>query len=162
MKQKLAEQDVLERYCDRPDGKYPTPSSGLFTLGPPDMAVKDIEVRTGARKIVSWRVPYQRFAIVDEEADEIALCPTPGTEQEVSRDRAWNRARITNGLQSREMYDCKRGLFLPVDLFAPDLSARAVAEVLQTHKAYPVRGAYLRSYVAVCRKLGDEPYLPEE
>lgn len=46
MKQKLTEQDVLESYCDKPDGKYPAPSA-LFTLGPPDMPVMDIEVQTG-------------------------------------------------------------------------------------------------------------------
>jgi hypothetical protein len=68
--------DTLRIYCKRPDGKYPAPND-LFTSGPPDLPIKDIEVETKSykdhqekthqekthqEKTASWHYPYERFA----------------------------------------------------------------------------------------------------
>jgi hypothetical protein len=62
--------DILRIHCKRPDGKYPAPND-LFTLGPPDLPIKDIEVETKSykghqtthqEKTASWHYPYERFA----------------------------------------------------------------------------------------------------
>ena len=68
--------DTLRTYCKRPEGNYPPPTD-VFTLGPPDLPVKSIEVKTknhgslpGRRdqsKTASWYYPYKRLAA--EERD---------------------------------------------------------------------------------------------
>jgi hypothetical protein len=59
------------------------------------------------------------------------------------------------------------GLPQPVDLPSADIRSflgktGTIDDVLKTQEAYPVRGAYRHYYIAVCRRLGDEPFLPEE
>jgi hypothetical protein len=70
MKLKLKVLDTLRVYCTRPDGNYPAPAD-IFTLGPPDMPVKSIEVKsiqsnrsgkTYRSKTVLWFYPYKRLA----------------------------------------------------------------------------------------------------
>ena len=45
MKLELKVLDTLRTYCSRPDGKYPAPVD-VFTLGPPDLPIESIEVKT--------------------------------------------------------------------------------------------------------------------
>jgi hypothetical protein len=56
--------DILRSHCVRQVGFYPAPAE-VFILGPPDMPVKDIEVKinpptTGTKslKVASWWLPY--------------------------------------------------------------------------------------------------------
>jgi hypothetical protein len=71
MKLELRVLDTLRNYCKRPDGKYPAPTD-LFKLGPPDMAVESIAVKTVSWpvkgrnysiKYISWHYPYDRLAL---------------------------------------------------------------------------------------------------
>lgn len=73
MKFELTALDTLRKYCQRPDGKYEPPTD-VFTLGPPDLPVKSIEVessqtesggRTRQFKKASWSYPYKKLAIED-------------------------------------------------------------------------------------------------
>ena len=48
MKLELKALATLQTYCSRPDGQYPPPAD-LFTLGPPEMPVKSIEVETNSK-----------------------------------------------------------------------------------------------------------------
>jgi hypothetical protein len=70
MRFELAALHTLQNYCNkRPDGNYPPPTD-VFTLGPPDLPIKDIEVKSSQTKLgqfksANWRYPYKRFAIED-------------------------------------------------------------------------------------------------
>jgi hypothetical protein len=64
MKFELKVLDTLRSHCARPVGFYTAPAE-VFTLGPPDMSVKEIEVRliplagtNHSVKVVSWWLPY--------------------------------------------------------------------------------------------------------
>jgi hypothetical protein len=114
--------DTLRTYCKGPDGKYPPPTD-VFTLGPPDLPVKSIEVKTknyeslpsrkDQYKTASWYYPYKRLAT--EELDgtfhqwEFYLVCKYGhqDEWELFKDK---QAEITNGERARQLFDCKRGL----------------------------------------------------
>ena len=70
MKLGLKVLDTLRTYCNDPDWKYPAPTD-LFTLGPPDMPIRSIEVTSSQTqlagrnypfKMVSWPYPYTRLA----------------------------------------------------------------------------------------------------
>ena len=57
--------ETLRTYCKHPDGKYPAPTD-LFTLAPPDLPVKSIEVKTETKdqyKAVSWYYPYKNIGL---------------------------------------------------------------------------------------------------
>ena len=71
MKLELKAFATLQLYCARADGKYPAPAD-VFVLGPPDLPVENIEVKTNQTKFagriyphktVSWDYPYKRLAI---------------------------------------------------------------------------------------------------
>jgi hypothetical protein len=62
MRFKLKVLDTLHSHCSRSVGSYPAPAD-VFTLGPADMPVKEIEVREFTNnnyryKVASWWLPY--------------------------------------------------------------------------------------------------------
>ncbi len=139
--------DTLRTYCKGPDGKYPPPTD-VFTLGPPDLPVKSIEVktknyessagRTDQYKTASWDYPYKRFA--HEERDgtffqwEIVLTCKYGHQNEWDLYRE-KRAEITNGERARQLFDCKRGLH---DFFGvPFIDGREPSAALMQKMMHP-------------------------
>ncbi len=107
--------DALRAYCRRPDGKY-SASTDVVTLGPPDLPIENIEVISSSDHLVKdvfWSYPYTRLAT---QFDSGKILPHQGhlqckwptkTEERLYSER---RARITNGLRDKELFDCKRGL----------------------------------------------------
>jgi hypothetical protein len=112
--------DTLRTFCKRPDGNYPAPTD-LFTLGPPDLQTKNIEVRSsrtkaGQFKSVSWFYPYKRLAM--EDAGDFSQSETyfpckDGAQPNADEGDLYLKQRrsITNGRQNKELFDCKRGLW---------------------------------------------------
>jgi hypothetical protein len=166
MKLELKVLDTLRTYCKRPDGKYPAPTD-LFTLGPPDLPIKSIEVesksysplpgRTYQFKKASWSYPYKRLAV--ERHGEFwqgwgsLVCK--------NRDRSeWElyaeqRTSITNGQRNKELFDCKRGL--RGDLPLEDVDPALIPTNQVTPQTY---GDQL--YSGICLRVMHElPYSPE-
>jgi hypothetical protein len=166
MKLELKVLATLRTYCARADGEYPAPAD-VFTLGPPDMPVVSIEVKSGQLKTVDktyqtkhafWSFPYVR----------LALNPRGGLEQypisfhcknifQTEEQEYWeSRALIMNGIQSKSLYDCKRGLhgsFVRLD----DDPSKAVTGF--------VRNGSMASkfYLSVCQAVTHEaPYVSPE
>jgi hypothetical protein len=121
MKLELKVLSALGGYCDRVDGKYPAPTD-VFTLGPPDMPVESIEVKSGQTnvagrtfpfKTISWSYPYLKIALkfenhpAQQQSTSLA-CNQSGKAEEVLYEQ--RRTFIMNGLRSKELFDCKRGL----------------------------------------------------
>ncbi len=113
--------DNLRSYCKRPDGSYPPPAN-LFTLGPPDLPLKDVEVkssqtqsvgRTRYFKSATWAYPYKRLAIEDHGKflpDEAYFFCKDGTATDEWELYLKKRAPIINGTREKELFDCKRAL----------------------------------------------------
>src|SRR5271169_2866158 len=78
-------------------------------FGPPDMPVKNIEVRTDETppliKRVVWYYPYKRLQPYAGLFD----CKYGNRTEKDLYSEAWSG--ITNGVRSKELYDCKRGLW---------------------------------------------------
>ncbi|MEH2498975.1 hypothetical protein V1294_005454 [Bradyrhizobium sp. AZCC 1678] len=156
MKQQLKSLGILKSYCDRPDGKYPAPAD-LLQLGQPDLPIEQIEVKsrqtkasgmTYPFKMVSWKYPYVRLA-----HPAYLHCKQWGRSESELYMESHNL--IANGLRTKELYDCKRGLsgsFMHDD---DDLSKAFTAPVRKGTNG-------LAWYRAVCRAVTqEEPYLPE-
>jgi hypothetical protein len=103
--------DTLRSHCARPLGFYTAPAE-VFTLGPPDVPVKEIEVGsrpavagiTGPYKLVSWWLPYfKTMAGTGAEYRSYRCDPGPYLETEA-------RNVILNGTKSKTLYDCNRAL----------------------------------------------------
>ena len=162
MKLELRTLDTLRTYCARPDGKYAAPAN-LFALCTPDMPVKHIELQTSqpnqsgqTNKSVFWYYPYKRLASRAmgrlEERFIYLFCRSESeTEAQLYMEQ---RARITNGSRTQQLFDCRRGLaglFLQED---NDLS-EAITTVVS-----PQTNAE-KYYLRVCRAVMHEvPYLP--
>jgi len=148
MKYKLTAFDTLQKFCTRTAKKYPVPVE-IFTLGPPDMQIENIEVKvTPSRKIVWWSDPYQRLAAKTPgglvQNFDVVFCDQT---QE-------SRSEITNGLQSKELFDCKRGL-VGFFLDANDDPAQAIPYFVSPG----TRG--FRHYLSVCYSVTHEvPFQP--
>lgn len=156
MKQQLKSLGVLKNYCGQRDGKYPAPAD-LLQLGPPDLPIEQIEVKssqtkaggmTYAFKMVSWKHPYVRLA-----NPAYLHCKQWGRSENDLYVESHNL--IANGLRTKELYDCKRGLsgsFMHDD---DDISKAFTAPVRKDTNG-------LAWYRAVCRAvMQEEPYLPE-
>jgi hypothetical protein len=147
--------NTLRTYCEYSDGKYPAPPD-LFVLGPPDLPVQQIEVkssgtRAGAFKYVQWEYPYRRYII---RVSGQANCKR-GDETEATLFRE-AYAAIVNGVQSKELYDCKRGLH---GGFADDDDPPAKAITGPVRKG--TNGLAL--YQTICRAvMHEEPYAPPD
>jgi hypothetical protein len=109
MKFELEVLGALRSYCARPRGRYPAPAH-VFTLGPPDMPVKSIEVN-GASAI--WFYPYKKLAAnTTGGLQEIPYFLFCRSETETAIQLYLEaRSEIANGRRSKELYDCKRGLW---------------------------------------------------
>jgi hypothetical protein len=156
---KLTALRILKSYCGRPDGKYAPPPE-LFTLGPPDMTVEKIEVKTqpGSKpfKNAMWRLPYRRLAFnfPDGPQENISFfdCEGPRVES-VDKEYAGISSIIMNGIASKELYDCRHGImgyFADTD----DPPLKAITGV-------NITGAHLDVYVRLCATIvGGLPYMP--
>jgi hypothetical protein len=156
--------EILRPYCKKRDGDYDAPAA-LFRLGTPDLAIERIQVRSKTATIagkkyptkqVLWEFPYDRLAIHHKDGQVEAFpswvdCQSPL----MSPDELYleTRSAIMNGIQVKEMYDCRRfvmGMFLDTS----DPSSKAVIMA--------PRGGYVRFYLAVCQAVtGKAPYLPQ-
>src|SRR5258708_2417128 len=139
--------NTLRTYCARPAGEYPAPAD-LLTLGPADRPVKSVEVRGAqtrtTRKIITWEYPYTRLR------NGIFLLGC-GRQDQLDKQRL-----ITNGIQTRELFDCRRGL---AGTFLDAIDNGNPSNVLTA----PVRpNTYLETYyLGVCYAVMHErPYLP--
>lgn len=148
---------TLRTYCARADGQYSAPSD-LLTLGPPDMPIKNIEVRrdvtrTAGRvypfKMVSWSYPYKRLA---QHSGFLHCKQFNRREDDLYFE---TRALIVNGIRSKSLYDCKRGLWGPMINEDNDPTKAITSPVAKGTRAFEY-------YLAVCRAVTREaPYMPE-
>lgn len=101
---KLAALDTLASYCSRDPGQYPVPKN-LLSLGLPTSPVKDIDVAEPSTndKLVTWPDPYNEneFFILLACHDNKPLEPLYKRQ----------RADIFNGSRSKELFDCRNGLY---------------------------------------------------
>jgi hypothetical protein len=157
MKFQLKVLETLRTFCRAPAGKYSIPPE-VFTLGPPDMPVENVEVRSQDDfKMASWRLPYRRLSLISDGV------PTEGfsflhckqwdqTEEQLYQDQ---RGMITNGLRTRYLFDCKRGLW-GMFLHENDDPAKVITGFVR-------HGSRMeREYFQVCyRVMGEVPHLPD-
>ena len=155
MRLELKALEALRDYCALADGLYPAPTD-LLTLGAPDLPVESIEVKSGQSeivgpyKVVIWRYPYKRLASVFGKRLD---CNPDGTINEFYYSKSL--ALITNGLRSREVFDCKQGLWGPIWRDEED-PAKAILYVLQKDTAA------FGLYRTVCQAVTNEtPYVPQ-
>jgi hypothetical protein len=163
MKLELKALATLRTYCGRADGKYPAPAD-LLTLGPPDMPIESIEVKSSQSKLagktypfkmVSWSYPYKRIALGSTELQYPAFLHCKQFDQTEDQSYSEARALVMNGNRTKYLYDCKRGLdgiFLNED----DDPKKAL-----TH--FVSKGTYaFEHYQAACLAVTHEaPYMPE-
>jgi hypothetical protein len=152
--------DALRSYCDRPAGEYPPPTA-LFTLGPPDLPIKDIVVvshQENSSKNISWPYPYARLATETNQG----TVPKYGfhsckNDRERTDEFVGHRALIMSGLRTKQLFDCKRGIvghFLPGEHEEKDLPRYTVVVRPQSSEG--------RHYREVCQQVTHEkPYSPE-
>lgn len=154
MKFELEVLGVLRSYCAYPSGKYPAPAH-VFTLGPPDMPVKSIKVN-GASAM--WFYPYKRLAAHTtgglQEIPHFLFCRSE-TETAIQLYLE-ARSEITNGRRSKELYDCKRGLWgLFFSLEDNDDPAKVVTGFIS-------KGTVgYEHYIRVCYSVAHEWYEPK-
>jgi hypothetical protein len=163
MRLRLAALDTLRSYCMRPDGKYKPPIE-LFTLGKPDLPVEEIEVKSqwdalsGKKfKTATWDLAYRRLArdLATAPKEDFAFIRCEGWGASLDESYLEARSWLTNGSQTKVLYDCKRsvmGFFRSKD--------DSLSNVITTTN---IRGAYFDGYLRLCRKLtGHMPYIPPE
>jgi hypothetical protein len=142
--------NILRAYCARPVGKYPAPAD-LFSLGPPDMPVKQIEVsRAADGKTLIWYYPYKRLG--DGTRLSFLICRGSKTEAHYFLEL---RAEITNGSRRKQMFDCKRGLS---GLFFNEHDDPSKAITSFVKPGTVGEDQYARVCLAVMNEM---PYLPE-
>jgi hypothetical protein len=148
MKFELKVLKTLRTYCEYSDGKYPAPSD-LFVLGPPDLPVQQIEVESSGtrRKHVQWEYPYSRY--IGHVSGQANCKRGDDTEAKLFMEIY---TLIVNGAQSKELFDCKRGL-LGTFFFEgePPVSRPVEKDTYGFH-----------FYKDVCRAvMHEEPYAPD-
>jgi hypothetical protein len=157
MKLKLKVLAMLRTYCSRADGKYPAPTADVFTLGPPDMPVQNIEVRSAQSnqfKMVSWSYPYERLALSSGQYPAFLHCKQ--INQTEDHLYAEQRALVLNGLRTKRLYDCKRAVWGQFQHEDDELS-KIVTGIVR------IRSMAFKYYLSVCRAVTHEtPYVPEE
>jgi hypothetical protein len=150
MKFELNALKILRNYCPRPDGNYPAPTE-LLQLGPPDLPVEQIEVAEHgpSRKLVSWKYPYRRMSVVTKLALQ---CKAEGRTGDDLFSEHHNL--IANGLRTKEIFDCKRGLSGLFDDEHDDPSKVIISPVVPGSNGE-------ENYLAICPAvMRQEPYLP--
>jgi hypothetical protein len=167
--------DTLRAYCKRPDGKYPPPNA-VFTLGQPDLPIKNIEVESSVsrasvsgryqQKIASWSYPYKRLS--SEDRGEFSQEHTFFACKDLGQDE-WDlykekRAAITNGERTRALFDCKRGVWdnYGVPFFGgEEPSEELMQEMMHPDRVKPHTVGH-QIYHTICLKVTHEtPYSPE-
>jgi hypothetical protein len=148
--------DTLRDYCARPYGKYP-PSPDLLMLGPPDMPVQNIEVKSielpygppSPTKYVEWKYPYRKLALLNYPASMGLHCDS------VSHEYSEVRNLYINGVRAKKLYDCRRGLegnFSDVN----DDPTKAIVGFV------PKGTVASEYYLTVCRAVThEEPFVPK-
>jgi hypothetical protein len=174
MKFELKVLDALRSDCKRPDGNYPAPTT-LFTLGPPDLPTKDIDVKSsqtkyGQYKSAGWEYPYKRFAIEDRgefsQKEATFFCKDGISRKDEGELYLKQRRSITNGKQNKELFDCKRGLwgdFVTIDVeaseparFWPSDPAQVNVNVVRPHSYVDLW------YQGICLNvMHEKPYSPD-
>jgi hypothetical protein len=173
MKFELRALDTLRRYCKRPDGNYPPPTE-VFTLGPPDLPTKTIDVKSSQTKLgqfksATWHYPYKRFALEDPGEfvqEEAYFFCRDGTRADEGDLYLKQRAQITNGRKTKELFDCKRSLrgdFVTLDeepgeadRFWPPDPAKVQMDIVRPHSYGDLY------YQGIClRVMHEKPYSPE-
>jgi hypothetical protein len=140
-------------YCARVDGNYPV-SKDLFTLGPPELIVEGITVKSKVSenkttyKSVEWYSPYKRL----EHYPIFLTCKQfDRTEDDLYVE---HRNLITNGVRSIDLYDCKRGLYGWSPFEDENPANTLVYPVPKNTLAFEI-------YLSVCKAVTHEaPYLP--
>jgi hypothetical protein len=154
MRFELGALDTLRNYCARVDGKYPVPAN-VFTLGPPDMPVQNIDVAsnpTNSDKRILWSYPYKRLTVHDlGQTITVLSCNLASKKEDLSY--FWKaKAMITDGTRQKSLFDCKRGL---MGFYLYDKEDALTDFVLKGTQAF-------EEYRSVCRAVTHEaPYLPE-
>jgi hypothetical protein len=154
MKFELDALDILRTYCARADGKYPAPAN-VFTLGPPDMPVQNIDVAsnpTNLAKRILWYYPYKRLAVPGlGQTLTVLSCNLASETEDLSY--FWKaKAMITDGTRQKSLFDCKRGL---MGFYLYDKEGALTDFVPKGTQAF-------EEYRSVCRAVTHEaPYLPE-
>lgn len=165
MKLELKVLSTLRTYCSRPDGEYPAPTD-VFTLGRPDMPVKNVEVitkqtqlagKTYPFKMISWSYPYMKLARKSQGQTEQSLAFLHCKQWDETEEKLYSehRAAITNGFRSKELFDCKRGQ-TGMFIHEEDDPAKAITGFVRS-------GTYRHQYyLGVCYRVTHElPYDPE-
>jgi hypothetical protein len=102
--------DTLRSHCDRPVGSYPAPAE-VFTLGPADMPVKEIEVSQFDLPSGGFNFHYKvaSWTMVGNGAGYASYrCKQP--EHTEKQEYVDHRNVILNGSRSKVLFDCNRGL----------------------------------------------------
>jgi hypothetical protein len=164
MKLELKALATLRTYCARADGQYPAPAD-LLTLGPPDMPIESISVKspqsklasgkTYTFKMVSWAYPYERLALGSAGQRPAFLhCK----ERDKMENETYLEAltSVMNGSRSKYLYDCKRGL---EGIFWDEADDPTKPKLLYSVS----KGTYSFGYYqAACLAVTHEaPYMPE-
>jgi hypothetical protein len=123
------------------------------------MPVKNIEVMSdnytlaGTRysgKEARWQFPYKRL----QPGFSYINCTGVGIIETAEQWYEEARSVILNGTRRKDVYDCNRGI---VGIFVDEKDDISKAQM------FPVRGGFVRYYLALCSKVnGEMPYLPEK
>jgi hypothetical protein len=159
MRFRLKVLDTLRSHCARPEGLYPV-SAEVFTLGPADMPVKEIEVRVSSPeagtnfrwKFASWWLPYFKTMAGTGPRSESYRCNQPyHTETEEYLE---HRNVILNGIRNKVLFDCNRGL--QGEFFDEDDKDPIHVDPVENDT---VGSSY---YIGVCRAVNrKDPYLSD-
>ena len=149
--------DTLRTYCARGDGNYPAPAD-VLALGPPDMPVKNIVVKSDEKtKRASWSLPYSRLVLGNNRDKQypVEFFCKRSLYQTQTEEYLQTRSAILNGIRSKALFDCKRGLtgiFMDMD----DDPTKPLMRVVR-------KGTVdAHHYESICRAVThEEPYMPQ-
>jgi hypothetical protein len=144
----------LQSHCSSAIGTYSVPPD-LLIAGTPDLPVTKIEVKpsmTGYSsnpKAIEWKYPYKKFAWSDGDPRSMIF-------------RCWSKTEfseqynlITNGLHTREIYDCRNAL--DGWLLKPE-DDPTKATMLEVHENTTDADEYIRVCMAVYHEKPREPW----
>jgi hypothetical protein len=147
MRVRLAALTMAEGFCRKPFGKYEVPPEALV-LGPPDIPMAKVTVENIERlgKMVHWPIPYSVAGSSPVSVD----CDSP----------IWGpneRKLVTHGFQSKQLFDCKRGM---MGFFASVDGEPSKAIIVDaTSFLPPARARVAESYSTMCaRVIGESPH----
>jgi hypothetical protein len=153
--------DALDGYCKRPDGEYEAPPE-LFTLGPPDLPITKIVVRSYQTNFIGkyifkdakWYLPYKRLAYdaKGEYPTEVLYRCRDIDEMTTLEFHNKGRSEILNGYRQKQVYDCDRAL---MNVYTSDSLLELPMSLVRSGTGFSVY------YERLCRILtGKAPYEP--